>query len=119
MPQRTEDLSVVRDEARTRLIAEVESIITAVMPDATVMELPSAISKESIAVTAFDASDTRSAQQLIEDLGTQLRSAGWAIDDREKDGEEPALTAAKPGIGGGTFGVQSAAISFAGLVDRE
>jgi hypothetical protein len=104
---------------RANLISEVKSVIKAVMPDATVMDLPSVLAFDAVAITAFDASDTRSPDDLADAFIAQLRSGGWTIDQRERKESEPTFHAAKPGLGGGAFAAQAAAVSFQGLVDND
>ncbi|WP_328328106.1 hypothetical protein [Streptomyces sp. NBC_00455] len=108
----------MRDRGGDQLADAVGSVLATVLADPTTMGLPSVVSTEAVAVTAFDAADTRTVRELTDALVEQLKSAGWAVDDRRRNDAEPSLYAAKPDVGGGAFGVQATAISFNGLVDR-
>ncbi|MGW2817731.1 hypothetical protein [Streptomyces sp. NPDC001415] len=105
------------DQARARFIEEVTAVMHAVLKDATVMNLPSPIAAEAVAITAFDESETRPVQELVDALIDALRTAGWSVDARQRGEAEPSLYAAKLDVGGGSFAVQSPAISFSGVVD--
>ncbi len=123
---------MAEEKGRTALISAVKSVITTVMPGATVMDLPSVISPEVVAITAFDASDTRAPGELANAFIAHLRADDWAIDDRqldaaeptfhaaksELDAAEPTFHAAKSELGGGAFTVQTAAVSFNGVADQ-
>ena len=106
------------EQGRAALVSEVKSVINAVMPGATMMDLPSVISSEAVAITAFDASDTRPADALADAFVARLRSDGWVIDDRQRHDPEPTFHAAKAELGGGAFAVQTTAVSFNGVIDH-
>ncbi|MFD9001863.1 hypothetical protein ACFV0T_12960 [Streptomyces sp. NPDC059582] len=106
-------------QARTELISRVRSAINTVMAGATVMDLPSVVSSDAVAITAFDESDTRSSDALTDAFIAQLRSDGWAVDERERTRSEPQFHAAKAGLGGGAFAVRTAAVSFHGLANHD
>ncbi|MEV0981287.1 hypothetical protein [Streptomyces sp. NPDC049915] len=107
---------------RLALTEEVTSVIRTVLPGATVMDLPSVISSDAIALTAFDASEPRSADELADALVSRLRSRGWVVDERmrgeaeSETGTESTFHAAKDGLGGGAFSTGKTAVSFHGLV---
>ncbi|MEU3501374.1 hypothetical protein ABZ726_11555 [Streptomyces hundungensis] len=105
------------DGGRERFIEEIIAVMNAVLKDATVMDLPSPIAAEAVAITAFDESEKRQTQELTDALIEALRAAGWSVDDRGLTGDEPSLYVAKLDVGGGSFAVQSPAISFSGVVD--
>ncbi|WP_405944379.1 hypothetical protein OG372_15825 [Streptomyces sp. NBC_01020] len=109
---------MTRDRGSDQLADAVRTVLAAVLADPTTMDLPSVVSTEAVALTAFDAADGRTVRELTDALDEQLRSAGWTVDDRRRSDAEPSLYAAKPDVGGGAFGVQATAISFNGLVDR-
>ncbi|MFI1360672.1 hypothetical protein ACH4TV_44940 [Streptomyces sp. NPDC020898] len=109
---------MAEEKGRTALISAVKSVITTVMPGATVMDLPSVISPEVVAITAFDASDTRAPGELADAFIAHLRADDWAIDDRQLKAAEPTFHAAKSELGGGAFTVQTAAVSFNGVADH-
>ena len=100
---------------REQLAKAVKSVITTVMPGATVMDMPSALSDQAVAVTAFDAADTRTAEHLFDAFIAQLTADGWVVDERERQAAEPSVLAAKSGLGGGAFSCRTAAVSFNGL----
>ncbi|MFF3977839.1 hypothetical protein ACWGNF_04625 [Streptomyces sp. NPDC055808] len=105
------------DRARARFVDEVTAVVQSVLRHATVMELPSPIAAEAVAITAFDESETRQTQELIDALIDALNTDGWSVDARGRHEGEPSLYAAKLDVGGGSFAVQPPAISFNGLVD--
>ncbi|MCT9089157.1 hypothetical protein N4G70_09775 [Streptomyces sp. ASQP_92] len=105
------------DGGRERFIEEITAVMNTVLKDATVMDLPSVIAAEAVAITAFDESETRPTQELIDALIEALRTAGWSVDARRRTEDEPSLYAAKLDVGGGSFAVQPPAISFSGVVD--
>ncbi|MER5564539.1 hypothetical protein ACFW17_29755 [Streptomyces sp. NPDC058961] len=105
------------NQARVRFVDEITAVVRATLRDATVMDLPSSIAKEAVAITAFDESETRQTQELIDALIDALSAGGWSVDARGRHETEPSLYAAKLDVGGGSFAVQSPAISFNGLVD--
>lgn len=105
------------EETRALLKSEVEAAITAAMPGATLLDVPSSITTEpdGLSVSAFDASDTRAAHEVCGRLAAHLRQHGWTVEVEVED-EKEGLHAAKPDLGGGVFGVTTAAMSFVGLV---
>lgn len=105
------------DKPRALLAEQVTAVINAVMPDATVMEMPSVIGDDGVSVSAFDENDTRPAVEIASALAGRLRAEGWEVAE-SSEGETEGLHAAKAGIGGGVFGVQTAVISFAGMADQ-
>ncbi|WP_328318165.1 hypothetical protein [Streptomyces sp. NBC_00388] len=109
---------MTHDRGSDQLADAVRSVLTAVLADPTTMDLPSVVSAEGVAVTAFDAADSRTVQELTNALVDQLNSAGWTVDDRRRNDEDPLLYAATSDAGGGAFSVQATAISFNGLVDQ-
>ncbi|MFJ3722037.1 hypothetical protein ACIPYQ_05620 [Streptomyces sp. NPDC090045] len=111
---------------RNRLVKEAGAVLTAVLADATLMNLPSPVSPEAVSVTAFDESETRSFEDLTAALVAALGEAGWTIQEAETDSSAPsapsadsALYAVLPGLGSGSFAVQPPAISFAGLLEGD
>ncbi|MEU7724830.1 hypothetical protein AB0B78_06265 [Streptomyces sp. NPDC040724] len=108
---------------RNRLVKEAGAVLTAVLADATLMNLPSPVSPEAVSVTAFDESETRSFEDLTAALVAALGEAGWTIQEAESDSSAPsadsALYAVLPGLGSGSFAVQPPAISFAGLLEGD
>ncbi|WP_371660429.1 hypothetical protein [Streptomyces sp. NBC_00280] len=109
---------MAEEKARAELISAVKSVITTVMPGATVMDLPSVVSPEAVAITAFDAADTRAPGELADAFIARLRADDWVIDDRQRKEAEPTFHAAKSELGGGAFTVQTAAVSFSGVADH-
>ncbi|UQA93733.1 hypothetical protein [Streptomyces halobius] len=106
------------DKAPTELANEVRTVLSSLFPNGTVLEIPSSVSTEVVALTAFDATDARPASELQARLAQELNRAGWAVADRPQNDEATALYAGKLNVGGGTFGVEAPTISFAGVVDR-
>ncbi|WP_405779110.1 hypothetical protein [Streptomyces sp. NBC_00859] len=99
---------------RQKLTAEVEAVLTAVMANASVLNLSPPGPAEGVLITSFDAADARSWQELLKDLTHQLRDLGWLVDEEHQVDTNPAVHATFLGAGGGVFGVQATAISFNG-----
>lgn len=109
---------MAEEEGRATLTSAVRSVIAAVMPGATVMDLPSVISPEAVAITAFDASDTRAPGELADAFIARLRADDWVIDDGQLKEPDTTFHAARSELGGGAFTVRTTAVSFSGMVDH-
>ncbi|WP_263166685.1 hypothetical protein [Streptomyces sp. SCSIO ZS0520] len=105
---------MTQQQPKDRLVDEVKSAISSVMPGATLMDLPSPLAREVVSITAFDAEDKRTATELLDAFAAHLGGSGWAVEP-DREAAEPTLHAVREGVGGGAFSCQPAAVSFSGL----
>jgi hypothetical protein len=105
-------VSVESDRA---LLAErVTALVSATLPGATFMDLPTPMGAEAVSFAGYDEADVRPATALVAALAEALRADGRRTAPASDDDTE-GLHVAKEGLGGGVFGVQTSVISFMGL----
>ncbi len=106
-------MSVESDRA---LFAEkVAALVRATLPAAAVLELTSPLGREAVSFAAYDEEDARPPAELLAALTAVLADEGWRTTPAPPDDGTVGLHAAKDGLGGGTFGVQTSVISFTGF----
>jgi hypothetical protein len=108
---------VSADSDRARFEEKVTALVGAALPGATFLELDSPLGEEAVSFAAYDEADTRPAAALLAALGEVLRSGGWQTTPAPPSEGIVGLNAAKEGLGGGTFGVQTSVISFTGFTE--
>ncbi|WP_433892036.1 hypothetical protein [Streptomyces sp. CA-111067] len=102
------------ESERVLFLAKVTEFLTAALPGATVMEMPSAVGEDAVSLAGYDEADVRPALDVVAALDGVLRADGWET-VRSSDGETEGLNVAKEGVGGGVFGVRLSVISFTGI----
>ncbi|WP_405743797.1 hypothetical protein OG422_18735 [Streptomyces sp. NBC_01525] len=108
----------VEGEPSHELSGEVRAVLRSLFPGGTVLDVPSGISRESVALTAYDEAEGRTTVEIIGDLARQLRGCGWAVADGSADARNTGLYAARRDVGGGVFGVEAPAVTFHGIPVR-
>ena len=105
------------DSDRARFEEKVTALVGAALPGATFLELDSPLGEEAVSFAAYDEADTRPAEALLGALDEALRADGWQTAQAAPSEGIVGLNAAKEGLGGGTFGVQTSVISFTGFTE--
>ncbi|MGW0361892.1 hypothetical protein [Streptomyces sp. NPDC002990] len=111
-----------RVKDRKRLGKEAGAVLKGVLGgDATLVSPPSPLGPGSVAVTAFEESETRSAEEITAALSEVLGTAGWTVQEPDDSvpSAGPAVYAVLPGLGSGSFAVEPPAVSFAGVLEGE